>query len=145
MVTNVDMLSSGADGSAEGRIPADTLISRLPVVDDLDALATLLGWRPRLFLRQSSGPAHDLATTAAMKVISLTPEPWWSGSIVDWIALRLDCVPAPNAHDRLWLLTAEITHRGFGDELLVQTAYVRPVAWVDDSVIEAAHRRHGRR
>jgi hypothetical protein len=102
-----------------------------------------------LYLRYSEGPSDDLRSGSSrdyeadvvlpgLSVTVVSPEPWWSRPIEDWVARRL-CKYAElgAAADRFpWLLTGRVVGNGPDHEPLVDQ--VRPIARVaDDAVREA--------
>jgi hypothetical protein len=128
------------------------MADRLPDVHDLSELAELIGREPRLYVRWSQGPQADLADPASRDELTGVPLPglsasplaveeWWGDRplrlwaarrIYDYSHLRADKGPDV----RPWLLVGREAGRGPDNEPLVCDA--RPVAWVDEKVIEQA-------
>ncbi|MEU9670729.1 DUF6098 family protein [Streptomyces bobili] len=124
----------------------------LPVARSLAELADLVERQRGLFVRWSRGPGTDLGeasstdelTGVPMNGLSANPldvEDWWEDrSRILWVARRLyDYAHLP--HDkgpgvRPWVLAGRETSRGPDNEPLVSD--VRPLCWIDASVIEAA-------
>ncbi|WP_128374553.1 DUF6098 family protein [Streptomyces cavernae] len=129
-----------------------TTADDLPVLGSLGEVAALVERNPRLFVRWSHGPAADLGsaestdelTGVRMPGLSANPlgiEPWWEDRSPElWVARRLhDYSHLPRDKGpgvRPWVLLGRVVGRGPDNEPLVGD--VEPVAWIDESVIEAA-------
>lgn len=130
----------------------------LPVIDELEALVTLVKHRPRLYLRYSYGPEQDAMDGPSvdyeaglplpgLSVTTIAPEPWWTRPAIEWVARRL-CKYAElgeSAGRRPWLLTGHVAGRGPDHEPVVDIDSVGPVAWIDSGVVHAAHRLYQER
>lgn len=124
----------------------------LPVVRTLAELAALVGRNRGLYVRWSRGPATDLPavtstdelTGVSMPGLSANPldvERWWQDRPVGlWVARRLhDYAHLPREKGpgvRPWVLEGRETGRGPDNEPLVVD--VRPLRWIDSSVIDEA-------
>ncbi|MFE7646051.1 DUF6098 family protein [Streptomyces phaeoluteigriseus] len=125
----------------------------LPIARSLAELADLVIRQRGLFVRWSRGPGTDLGAVASsiddltgirMSGLSANPldvEDWWEDrSRTLWVARRLyDYAHLPHEKGRgvrPWVLAGRETGRGPDNEPLVTD--VRPLCWIDGSVIEAA-------
>lgn len=131
---------------------------KLPVIDELDAVVTLVEHRPRIYLRYSYGPEQDALDGPSedyeanlplpgLSVTTISPEPWWTRPAIEWMARRL-CKYAElgdTAGRGPWLLTGHVVGRGPDHEPIVDIDSVCPVAWIDSSVVRAAHRLYHER
>ncbi len=125
--------------------------SRLPVIDDLAALADLVEREDRgaeLYVRWSRGPdvdaeqcSRDALTGVPLPGLSANPlrvEPWWGDrSVRLWVARRLyDYRHLRDLHGpgvRPWVLVGQPCGRGPDNEPLVRCR--RPVAWISDAAL----------
>ncbi|WP_285494050.1 DUF6098 family protein [Actinomadura sp. NBRC 104425] len=125
----------------------------MPAVTSLDELAELVAKDDRLFVRWSRGPetdaggsSRDELTGVKMPGLSANPlavEQWWAPRpLVVWVARRLydySHLRHEKGHGvRPWVLVGEELGRGPDNEPLVRC--VRPVAWIDESVLRDAER-----
>jgi hypothetical protein len=123
------------------------------VVRSLDRLVALVEERSALFVRWSEGPgredpgsgSQDELTGAQMPGLSANPlavEEWWDGPLRLWVARRLyDYLHLRDRRGpevRPWILEGEEVGRGPDNEPLVECR--RPVAYVDESVVEECTR-----
>jgi hypothetical protein len=123
----------------------------MPVVRDLAGLVDLVGRETdELYVRWSVGPdadgdgmsSRDGLTGVPLPGLSANPlcvEPWWGDrSLRLWVARRLHDyrhlreLRGPGV--RPWVLAARECGRGPDNEPLVVD--IRPLAWIDDSVLE---------
>ncbi|EFE71204.1 DUF6098 family protein [Streptomyces viridosporus] len=124
----------------------------MPVVRTLAELTALVERDRGLYVRWSRGPATDLPavtstdelTGVSMPGLSANPldvERWWQDRPVGlWVARRLhDYAHLPRDKGpgvRPWVLEGRENGRGPDNEPLVTD--VRPVCWIDPSVIDEA-------
>jgi hypothetical protein len=137
----------------------------LPTVDDLDGLVELVeliqraGSDGELYVRWSKGPETDLANYSDAKPASrdgltgvplpglsansLRVEPWWGDrSLRLWLARRLydyrhlRDLRGPGVQP--WVLLGEERGRGPDNEPLVRC--LRPVAWINDTMLAECER-----
>ncbi len=126
------------------------------VIHTFDELVELVRRGSQLYVRYSAGPAADAGSRSVdheagvdlpgWSVTPLSPEPWWSRPIEDWVARRV-CKYRPLAdHDddrRPWVLTGWVVGHGPDHEPLVVD--IEPVGWIgQDVVAEARARYHSR-
>jgi hypothetical protein len=122
----------------------------MPVAATLAEVVELVAEHPTLFLRYSGGPSADRTRPSrdyeadldlpGLSVTVVSPEPWWSRPLQDWVARRL-CKYAELASepDRFpWLLTGRVVGNGPDHEPLVDQT--RPVARVSAQAMEEAVR-----
>jgi len=136
-----DSTSVGSDMSDEHRVirSLDQLVALLDEVD------------PPVFLRYSKGPEHDRSSGPSRdyeadvelpgwSVTNISPEPWWSRPVEDWLARRickyLELGREPDRYP--WLLTGSEVGRGPDHEPLVEVKSV--LGRLDDALVEEAHR-----
>jgi Family of unknown function (DUF6098) len=125
----------------------------LPTIDSLGTVVELIRSRSDLFVRWSAGPEADLRQhksvddltrqeLAGLSANSLAVEPWWDGPDDLWVARRiydyLHIRQRRPADVRPWILEGEEVGRGPDNEPLVQCR--RPVAWIDDAVVDESVR-----
>ncbi|MFD6096903.1 DUF6098 family protein [Nocardiopsis flavescens] len=125
----------------------------LPVVRDLRALAVLVADPRPLHLRYSDGPDQDAAAVSrdyesglelpGLSVTPLTPEPWWTRPVEDWLARQVRKY-APLAEEDSgrfgWVLRGRTVARGPDHEPLLDR--VEPVAGLSDAVMDEALERY---
>lgn len=129
------------------------MAGEMPAVKTLDELTELAEEHPGMFVRWSRGPAADTAgqslddlTGEPLPGLSANPlavEPWWDGRPLRlWIARRLfdysHLKHEKGPGVRPWVLEGRELGRGPDNEPLVECQ--RPVAWIDDGVIDEAVR-----
>lgn len=125
----------------------------LPTVGGLAGLARLVRAHERLYLRYSDGPDQDSHSVSkdyesdlqlpGLSVTVLTPEPWWTRPLEDWLArqVRKYASLVEEDPDRCgWALQGRITAHGPDHEPLLEG--VRPVAYLSDAVMEEAQSRY---
>jgi hypothetical protein len=128
----------------------------LPVVSSLEELARLVGEEHDVFVRWSKGPDADLPNGRTVDRLSgrelpglsvnpLLPPSWWGDTdVILWVARKLhEYSPGepgrgtdPGNH--AWVVAGEVVDRGPDNEPLLTRC--RPVAWIDDGVLEEAAR-----
>jgi Family of unknown function (DUF6098) len=124
----------------------------LPTLGSLDEVADLVEGDGRLFVRWSKGPevdvpAHqsrDELTDTELPGLSANPlavEEWWGDRPLRlWVARRLyDYLHLRDRQGpgvRPWVLEGEEVGRGPDNEPLVVCR--RPVAWIDEAVVDEA-------
>ncbi|MEY9213242.1 hypothetical protein ABH917_002688 [Thermobifida halotolerans] len=128
--------------------------TRLPVVEGLEALVSLVAGAERpLYLRHSRGPDADSAsvsrdyesglTLPGLSATVLTPEPWWTRPLADWLARQI-CKYVEitdSADDRAaWVLSGRVSGRGPDHEPLLTD--VTPMAWLSEATVEEARHRY---
>ncbi len=126
----------------------------MPTVRSLGELAELTQREGGLHVRFSKSPEHDRRDPSmdyesglelpGLSVNPLDPEPWWKRPLEDWLARQL-CQYAHLLEDsdderRAWVLQGRVVARGPDNEPLLSD--FRPVAWLDDEVIDEARRRY---
>ncbi|CAL9381126.1 hypothetical protein SUDANB121_01069 [Nocardiopsis dassonvillei] len=128
----------------------------LPVARDLRALAVLVSDPRPLYLRYSEGPERDASVVSkdyesglelpGLSVTPLTPEPWWTRPLEDWLArqVRKYASLAEEDTDRYgWALHGRVVARGPDHEPLLDR--VEPVARLGTAVMDEALERYRRR
>lgn len=122
----------------------------LPVLDTLEELCAELERRPDLYVRYSKGPDADRGEASrdyesglelpGLSVNTLTPEPWWTRPIEDWVARQLMHYLHLNDRDdrRPWVLTGTAVGRGPDREPLLHPW--EPVAALSDELVEEARK-----
>jgi len=122
-------------------------VYRIRTLDELDELVTLLGPDQSPYLRFSAGPDADATESSVdgesgcllpgLSVNPLRPEPWWTRPAVQWLARQVrQYAHLEDASSYAWVLTGEVVGHGADCEPLV--AGMRPVAALDDAVVEEA-------
>jgi hypothetical protein len=120
-------------------------------VESLADIAEVVQAHGTVFLRYSRGPEEDLSgghsrdyeadvDLPGLSVTVVSPEPWWSRPVEEWVARRL-CQYAElgNAEGRFpWLLTARVVGNGPDHEPLVDQ--VCPIARVAGTAVDEAVR-----
>lgn len=126
----------------------------VPTVTGLAELADLVASvHERLYLRYSAGPEKDSGSASkdyesglelpGLSVSVLTPEPWWTRPLEDWLARQVRKYAALTEEDRSrfgWVLRGRTVAHGPDHEPLL--ADVRPVAYLADAVMEEAQSRY---
>lgn len=152
-------MASGAGGysrtMAETR-PGTGAGDGLPVVRDLRALAALVADPLPLYLRYSEGPGKDASIVSkdyesglelpGLSATPLTPEPWWTRPVEDWLArqVRKYASLAEEDSDRYgWALHGRVVARGPDHEPLLDR--IEPVARLTGAVMDEALERYRRR
>ena len=129
----------------------DPVVSRR-VIRDFDELVALVrASEPPLYLRYSKGPDHDVSggpsrdyeagvDLPGLSVTNISPEPWWSRPVEDWVARRIcKYLELGQEEDRYaWLLTGTEKGRGPDHEPVVEL--VEAIGRLDDRVVEEARR-----
>lgn len=129
---------------------------RIPLVATLAELETLLGENPDLYVRYSEGYDSDrdggsIDTESGLElpglsVNPLSPEPWWTRPVSDWLARQL-CqykqLQEKNPARFAWVLRGECTGRGPDCEPLLRD--VVPVARLSQALLEEAERVYHQR
>ncbi|MFE6304666.1 DUF6098 family protein [Nocardiopsis sp. NPDC057823] len=123
------------------------------VVSDLGGLADLVRDPRPLYLRYSEGPERDACITSkdyesgldlpGLSATPLTPEPWWTRPLEDWLArqVRKYASLAEEDSDRHgWALRGRVVARGPDHEPLLDR--VEPVARLAETVMEEALERY---
>jgi hypothetical protein len=124
----------------------------LPVAHALAELTDLIAREQGLYVRWSRGPETDLGKVSSTDELTGVPMPglsanpldledWWEDrSRTLWVARRLyDYAHLPHEKGpgvRPWVLSGRETGRGPDNEPLVVD--VRPLCWIDETVIEEA-------
>jgi hypothetical protein len=131
-------------------------MTELRVIEDWDDLVRCVQDRPGLVLRFSKGPAADREAgfsrdyeadvdLPGLSVPTISPEPWWTRPVEDWIARRL-CQYAHLGEEEErfpWLLTGRRVGIGPDHEPLVEM--LEPVARVGQAVLDHAEKRYQER
>ena len=125
----------------------------LPVIRRLAELAALVRARPGLHVRWSEGPARDAERTSVdaesglrlpgLSVNPLDAEGWWTRPLEDWLARQLSqyrYLQDENPDRFAWVLTGE--HAGRGPDCEPLLADARPVAVLDEQLLQEAERRY---
>jgi hypothetical protein len=136
---------------------ADAAFARddLRSVESLDELAELVDREPGLCIRYSKGPGADrdrrsvdYESGLALPGLSanpLTPEPWWTRDIRDWLARQI-ChyvhLQDETEERRPWLLVGETAGCGPDREPLLDPWDA--VAWISDRAVNEARERYER-
>jgi Family of unknown function (DUF6098) len=130
-------------------------VSDLPTVDDLRAIVKLVERHGVLFLRYSKGPDADAEHGGSrdyesgldlpgLSVTVVSPEPWWTRPVEDWVARRICKYDELDDEDRYpWLLTGQPVGFGPDHEPLLQDA--RAVARVGTGALREARRLYEER
>ncbi len=131
---------------------AVTADSHLHSITSLDELVELVQAEPGLHLRFSSraptqdGPSIDAESGLEMPGVSvnpLTPEPWWTRPLRDWLARQVCNYVHLKEHEerrRPWVLRGEVTGRGPDNEPLLDHA--EAVAVLGDELLGEAKQRY---
>lgn len=132
---------------------ADQTPPALPVIRRLAELAALVRARPGLHVRWSEGPARDAERTSVdaesglrlpgLSVNPLDTEGWWTRPLEDWLARQLSQyrhLQDVNPDRFAWVLTGE--HAGRGPDCEPLLADARPVAVLDEQLLQEAERRY---
>jgi hypothetical protein len=124
--------------------------SSVTTITDFDRLVLAVEDSPStVYLRYSHGPDADTdgapsrdyesgVQLPGLSVAILTPEPWWNRPSADWIARRVCKYAELGEHGdrRPWLLVGNVVGRGPDHEPLI--GEFRPLAWLDEAVVEQA-------
>lgn len=123
--------------------------AELPLVTDLSGLAVLVSDPHPLYLRYSDGPEQDREAVSkdyesglsmsGLSVTTLTPEPWWTHPVEDWLArqVRKYAPLAEREPERYgWVLRGRLVARGPDHEPLVDR--FQPIARLADTVMDEA-------
>lgn len=119
------------------------------VADSVADVLAILRVHRMVYLRYSEGPDADLSRGSSrdyeadvelpgLSVTVVSPEPWWSRPVEDWVARRL-CKYAElgAAEGRFpWLLTGRVVGNGPDHEPLVQG--VLPIARISERAVREA-------
>jgi hypothetical protein len=126
-----------------------TAAPRLDLVESLAEVVDTVQSHGTVYLRYSKGPEDDLGRRTSrdyeaevdlpgLSVTVVSPEPWWTRPVEDWVARRL-CKYAElgEAEGRFpWLLTGRAVGNGPDHEPLVDE--VQPIARVADTAVREA-------
>src|SRR3954468_6735445 len=128
-----------------------SVMAQLPLLRSLAEVADVVGGaHEAMYLRYSEGPEEDLGSGGSsrdyeaevdlpgLSVTVVSPEPWWTRPVEDWVARRL-CKYAElgEAEGRFpWLLTGRAVGNGPDHEPLVDE--VQPIARVADTAVREA-------
>jgi hypothetical protein len=120
----------------------------LRLLDSLLAVVECVNAHGEVYVRHSRGPAADAERVSrdfeagldlpGLSVTHLTPEPWWSRPVEDWVARRL-CKydELTNQEGRFpWVLTGRVVGAGPDHEPLVVD--VRPLGKVGGQALKEA-------
>jgi hypothetical protein len=119
-------------------------------VRDLDDLERLVRAEDNLYLRYSAGYEADKGSGSldtesglelpGLSVNPLTPEPWWTRPLRDWLARQIcQYRHLAEQEDRYaWALTGRCVGRGPDCEPLLVD--IRPLGRLDDRLLEEAER-----
>jgi Family of unknown function (DUF6098) len=125
----------------------------LACLTELSELVQLLGRYSDVYIRWSRGPNWDADNTSrdeltgvelpGLSANALEVEPWWADRPLElWVARRLYDYRHLREHRgpgvRPWVLEGEEVGRGPDNEPLVRCK--RPLAWIDDRLVEDAAR-----
>jgi hypothetical protein len=127
----------------------------LPTVTGLTELAELVSGGERLYLRYSDGPDRDRTSVSkdyesglelpGLSVTVLTPEPWWTRPLEDWLSRQVRKYASLVEEDPQrcgWVLQGRTVAHGPDHEPLLDE--VRPVAYLSEGVMEEALDRYER-
>jgi hypothetical protein len=127
----------------------DAPLADLVEADTLADVVAVVRQHQTVYLRYSEGPESDLNRGASrdyeadvdlpgLSVTVVSPEPWWSRPVEDWVARRLcKYIELGRAEDRFpWLLTGREVGNGPDHEPLVDQ--VRPLARISDRAVREA-------
>jgi len=122
-------------------------------VTSLSELAHVVLTRSPLYVRYSEGPNRDADGRSidfesglelpGLSVNPLTPEPWWTRPLTDWLARQLCQYQhlAQKQPERYpWILQGRVVARGPDNEPLLVD--IEPVARLSDSVLREAEQRY---
>jgi hypothetical protein len=127
------------------------------VCGTLDSVVALLRRRGGglLFVRYSRGPETDRTSSSTdyesglvlpgLSVAVLTPEPWWTRPVADWVARRLcsyEHLAGESGERYPWVLRGEVVGRGPDHEPLV--AAYEPVSRIEASAVVEARAHYER-
>jgi hypothetical protein len=124
--------------------------SDLPIVGNLAAIVVLVERHGMLYLRYSKGPTSDAEAGRSrdyesglempgLSVTVVSPEPWWTRPVEDWVARRICKYDELDDEERYpWLLTGQPVGFGPDHEPLLQKP--RPVARVGTAALHEARR-----
>ena len=130
--------------------PRERAEFNLPIIGDLDEMVNLVReTNEPLYLRYSKGPAHDMSSGPSrdyeaevdlpgLSVTNISPEPWWSRPIEDWVARRI-CKYlelGEEAERYPWILTGSEVGRGPDHEPVVELQ--EAIGRLDDAVLDEA-------
>lgn len=125
----------------------------METIRDLGELSERVRAGQLLYVRYSGGPEEDMRSASrdyeadvplpGLPATNLFPEPWWTRSITDWVARRV-CKYLELARDdgdrRAWVLEGTVVGSGPDHEPLLGS--IRPLAWLDTSVLEQAQQHY---
>jgi len=125
-------------------------------VDTLAEVTELASRHGQLFLRYSRGPEDDDEhgnsrdyeaglDLPGLSVTPITPEPWWTRPVEDWVARRICKYDELGEEDGRypWLLTGRVVGNGPDHEPLV--VEVSPVARIGRAALAEARRAYQER
>jgi hypothetical protein len=139
----------GADPGIAAPVTGSDSLRSIRSIDDL---VELVEAEPQVYLRFSSrepgadGPSIDAESGLEMPgvcVNPLTPEPWWTRPLGDWLARQVCNYVHLKEHEdrrRAWVLRGQVVGRGPDNEPLLEHA--EPVALLDDELLEQAKQRY---
>lgn len=122
-------------------------------MDHLADLEALVAARPGLYIRYSEGPERDASGGSidtesglelpGLSVNPLSPEPWWTRPLGDWIARQL-CqykdLQDKNPKRYAWVLRGEQV--GCGPDCEPLLVNITPLAWLSASLLAEAEQRY---
>jgi hypothetical protein len=120
------------------------------VIRSVGELAAMVEARPGLHLRYADDPEEAASvdyesglTLPGVSVNPLSPEPWWSRSLEDWLARQI-CnyvhIQERDPRREAWVLAGTVTARGPDNEPLLSEP--RVVARLDRATVEEARHRY---
>jgi hypothetical protein len=126
----------------------------LPVLRSLAEVAEVVQRRRGVCVRFSRGPEWDRGEASVdyesglelpgLSVNPLSPEPWWTRPLEDWLARQLcqyaHLLDDADEHRVAWLLVGDEVGRGPDCEPLLAEAV--PLALVERSALDEAERRY---
>lgn len=134
----------------EGRAAPN--VAELPAVTALAELSRLVDRCPTLYIRHSRGPRADLVNGESfdyefryhlpgLSVARLSPEPWWPGDTIGWIARRVSQYSQLSRFGRCaWLCRGTVVARGPDHEPVLRN--ITPVARTARSLLVEAECRY---